>query len=274
MLIHVVADYGHGDLAFAEVGQRLALHLPGATIVPTPVPAFDTVSAGFCVAQLALNPGPARVVFHNVAPRGDTADPRPENEGERHVCARITGDVLVIGPNAGHSFSFLRDEAQALRDVPYGTAGSQFRSRDYFPELVARIVGGDESCLGGPLPADAVADLPSRRVVYVDGYGNLKTSWFEAPVSSGERVEVTIGGWKALATVSDGTFEVPAGELAFAPGSSGWASRSRGEVRFFELFLRGGSAAERFGAPEAGASVDVRPPYERVVNSGPHRAAN
>ena len=47
MLTHVVADYGHGDLAFAEVAQRLCLHLPEATLVLTPVPAFDTVSAGF-----------------------------------------------------------------------------------------------------------------------------------------------------------------------------------------------------------------------------------
>ena len=258
MLIHVVADYGHGDLAFAEVAQRLTLHLPRATVVPTPVPAFDTVSAGFCVAQLALTPGPARVVFHNVAPRGDTPDPRPGNQGERLVVATLPGDVLVVGPNAGYCFSFLRDEALALHEVPYGTAGSQFRSRDFFPELVARVVEGDESCLGEEVGAEAVPALPERRVVYVDGYGNLKTSWFDAPTASGGRVEVMIGGQCARATVSDGTFEVPAGELSFAPGSSGWTSRGGREVRFFELFLRGGSAALRFGGPGAGAAVDVR----------------
>ncbi len=259
MLIHVVADYGHGDLAFAEVVQRLSLHLPGAAVVPTPVPAFDTVSAGFCVAQLALTPGPARVVFHNVAPRGDTPDPRRGNQGERLVAAWVPGDVIVIGPNAGHCFSFLRDEALVLREVPYGAAGSQFRSRDFFPELVAGIVEGDESCLGDHLPPDAVADLPEQRVVYVDGYGNLKTSWFDAPAHSGERVEVVIGGQSALATVSDGTFEVPTGELAFAPGSSGWTTRAGRDLRFFELFLRGGSAALRFGGPKAGASVEIPP---------------
>lgn len=260
MLVHVVADYGHGDLAFAEVCQRLALHLPGATLVPTPVPAFDTVSAGFCVAQLALTPGPpGRVVFHNVAPRGDVADPRPENQGERLACARLPGDVLVVGPDAGHAFSFVREEAESILEVRVGAGGSQFRSRDFFPALIARIVDGDETCLGAPLPDDAVAPLPERRVVYVDGYGNLKTSWFAAPVGSGERVEVTIDGRRAPATVSDGTFEVPAGEMSFAPGSSGWTTRSGTERRFFELFLRGGSAADRFGAPPAGTVVEVRP---------------
>ena len=113
--------------------------------------------------------------------------------------------------------------------------------------------------LGEPLPPDAVAELPPRRVVYVDGYGNLKTSWFSAPVATGERVAVTIGGQTALATVTDGTFEVPVGELAFAPGSSGWPRRRAAPRRFFELFLRGGSAAERFGHPRAGTTVEVRP---------------
>jgi hypothetical protein len=260
MLIHVVADYGHGDLAFAEVAQRLCLQLPEATPVLTPVPAFDTVSAGFCVGQLALTPGPTdRIVFHNVAPRADTPDPRPGNQGERLVCARLDGGVLVVGANAGYTFSFLRDEALTLRGVRCSTAGSQFRSRDFFPELLARLVAGDERVLGEPLPADAVAELPQRRVVYVDGYGNLKTSWFSAPVASGERVEVTIGGQTTLATVTDGTFEVAVGELAFAPGSSGWPRRGASPLRFFELFLRGGSAAERFGGPRAGTTVEVRP---------------
>ena len=113
--------------------------------------------------------------------------------------------------------------------------------------------------LGEPIQPDAVEELPQRRVVYVDGYGNLKTSWFSAPVASGERVEVTIGGQTALATLTDGTFEVAVGELAFAPGSSGWPRRGGSPLRFFELFLRGGSAAARFGGPRAGTTVEVRP---------------
>ena len=260
MLLHVVADYGHGDLAFAEVMQRLALHLPEATLLATPVPAFDTVSAGFCVAQLALTPGPAdRVVFHNVAPRGDTPDPRPGNQGERLVCATLPDGVLVVGPNAGHTFSFVRDEAVAMQEVDVEATGSQFRSRDFFPELLARIVRGDQACLGQLVAQEVVAPIPERSVVYVDGYGNIKTSWFSAPGASGDRVEVTIDGESAVATVTDGSFEVPVGELAFAPGSSGWTGRAGEALRFFELFLRGGNAAASFGALRAGADVKVRP---------------
>ena len=175
------------------------------------------------------------------------------------MCAQLPNGVLVLGPNAGHTFSFIRDEALALREVHVAAAGSQFRSRDFFPELLARIVRGDEASLGSPLPPEAMAPLPQRCVVYVDGYGNLKTSWFSPPAPSGSRVEVTIGGQSAVATVTDGTFEVPIGELAFAPGSSGWPRHGGDALRFFELFLRGGSAAARFGAPRAGAGVEVHP---------------
>jgi hypothetical protein len=56
MLVHIVADYGHGDLAFAEVAQRIKLPLPDAEAVAVPVPPFATLAAGFCVAQLGLNP--------------------------------------------------------------------------------------------------------------------------------------------------------------------------------------------------------------------------
>ncbi|CAN5344470.1 hypothetical protein BH20ACT9_BH20ACT9_10310 [soil metagenome] len=202
-LIHLVADYGAGDLAFSEVTQRLLAHLPGVTVVATPVGAFDTLAAGFCVAQLALNPGPGRrVVVHNVAPRADRHGPRPGNRGERLLAGRTEAGTLVVGPD----------------DVP--------------------------------VP-------PERVVVYVDGYGNLKTSWSHSPAASGERVRVRVGGGVGRATASDGTFEVAEGELSFAPGSSGWPQWAGGRRRFSELFLRGGSAARQFQEPGTGAMVEI-----------------
>ena len=44
MLVHIVADYGVGDLAFAEVVQRIKFYLPDAEPVLTPVPPFWTKS--------------------------------------------------------------------------------------------------------------------------------------------------------------------------------------------------------------------------------------
>jgi hypothetical protein len=107
------------------------------------------------------------------------------------------------------------------------------------------------------VPRDLVPAVPERTVVYVDGYGNLKTGWREAPGHAGERLLVRIGDVASVAVVSDGTFEVPEGELSFAPGSSGWRTRSGERREVFELLLRGGSAARRFGGPPTGAPVVV-----------------
>lgn len=255
MLIHLIADYGHGDLAFAEVAQRLSSLVPGCVVLPTPVPPFDTVSAGFCAAQLALGDTAApRLVYTNVAPRADHPDPRPWNQGERLVAATCPNGVVVVGVNAQHCFSFLRGCAE-IRAVDVPDAGSQFRSRDIFPPAVAQLAKGDTTCLGEPVD-ELVPPAPERAVVYIDGYGNLKTTWHDTPAPLGAQVQVTVGGASAVPAVTDGTFAVRHGEMSFAPGSSGWDA-GNGRVVFYEVLLRGGSAAQRLGSPRAGAPVDV-----------------
>lgn len=96
MLLHLIADFGPNDLAFAEVIQRFKLFMPEAEPVVTPVPPFATLAAGFCAAQLALNDAPpGTVVFHNVAPRQDEAAARRNNDGERLACARLPNRVVA-----------------------------------------------------------------------------------------------------------------------------------------------------------------------------------
>src|SRR5918994_6340723 len=177
MLFHVVADYGPGDLAFAEVAQRIKLHLPDAEPLYTPVAPFATLAAGFCVAQLGLNPAPpGTVVYHNVAPREDEEEAREGNEGESLAYALLPNGGRVIGVNAGYAFSFVRDAAEELRWASVPAEGSQFRSRDLFPEAAADIVAGSTSTLAGQIEPSAIPEVPKDRVAYADGYGNLKTT--------------------------------------------------------------------------------------------------
>ncbi len=70
MLVHVIADYGLGDLAFAEVAQRLKLLLPDAEPLYTPVHPFATLADGFCVAQLGLNQAPAGTLVYQTSRPG------------------------------------------------------------------------------------------------------------------------------------------------------------------------------------------------------------
>ena len=252
MLVTLVADYGTGDLAFAEVRQRLALLLPDADVAAVPVPAFDTVAAGFCVAQLAFGEGPEdRIVYANVAPRQDQDEPRADNAGERLAAARLESGVLVVGVASGASLSFLAAEGVPIRAVDVADHGSQFRSRDVFPAALAALARGDDSLLGEELP---VAPPPKHAIAYVDGYGNLKTTWDQAPAAVGSVVRVRIGEVEAEATVSDGVFEVRAGTMSFAPGSSGWHDHT-----WYELLARGDNAARLFGNPRAGTPIEIVP---------------
>jgi hypothetical protein len=95
-------------------------------------------------------------------------------------------------------------------------------------------------------------------VAYVDGYGNLKTTLRAGDLPpGGGAVRVRIGGRELEAVAGEGTFAVRPGQVALAPGSSGWTGGDGQEVRWVEVFLRGGNAWEAFGRPGIGERVEV-----------------
>lgn len=253
MLIDLIADYGNGDPAFAEVKQRLFKELPTANINSLSVPAFSTLATGFWIAQLGLNPGAIdRVIYHNCAPRQDKAEARPNNEGEGLTYALLPNNVVVIGVLSGYTLSFIKEEAKEMYLVNVSRGGSQFRSRDVFPQAAAAIIKGDRSWLGEVINPQQIPNPPEDRVAWIDGYGNIKTSIPAHSVSlePDSKVTVRVGDIVSDAVYSDGSFKVPEGTLAFAPGSSGWQRKDGTEVRWMELFLRGGNAWKRFGRPK------------------------
>ena len=261
MFVNLIADYGTGDPAFTEVTQRLLAALPASQIYPLSVPPFSTLATGFWIAQLSLNPGPQeRLVYHNCAPRQDDKQGRRDNEGEGLTYALLSNGVQVVGVNAGYTLSFIKHHAKVLHMVKVSRGGSQFRSRDVFPSAAAAIVNGDHSLLGEVLHPDQIPDAPQDRVAWTDGYGNIKTSIPAHTISlqPETKVVIRVGDVVSDAVYSDGSFRVSEGTLAFAPGSSGWQAADGGEpLRWMELFLRGGSAWERFGRPRVNQVVTL-----------------
>lgn len=259
---HIIADYGSvDDMAFAEVRQalRYAMRDKIAHIEATSVPAFDTVATGFILAQLAINHrmGDRQLFYVNTAPRKDDLSARGNNAGEGLAYAKLKNGVQIVAVNSGYSLSFLREHAETIRLLHCSAEGSQFRSRDVFPEAFGLIAHGDYSQLGADIKND-LPQMPHDVVCYTDGYGNIKTSIDAALLQehAGKTVRVTINGHTNEAIVGRGIFSVADGQMVLSAGSSGWTRTDGTRFQCVECVLRGGSAAAQFGLPKGGAKVE------------------
>lgn len=251
--VHFVADYGKSDPAFSEVVHRLHAELDDVQIQSTAVPPLSTVATGFWIEQLTLH-NPAfddLLLYSNTAPRA-TADAQQETGGGDLCYLRLTNGVPVVAVDAGYNLSFVRDHVEEFRTVEIPDGGSQFRSRDYFPQRVAEIAAGDRSSLGSTRSTADIPAKPASVVCHVDGYGNVKTSIRASAFDfEGEEVRVTVGGETTTVAVTDTVSDIEAGALGIVPGSAGGADP------YMELFLRGGSAATHFDDPRPGDEVSI-----------------
>lgn len=251
--VHVITDYGTGDPAFGEVTQRIYASIPDAQLHFTSVHAFDTLATGFWIYQYGMGPHPEPMfIFANTAPRKDKKEARQHNEGEQMMYGKLKNGVVIMAVNAGYCFSFVKHELDKFSVVEVANKGSQFRSRDFYPQALAEIVNHGNG-VGVDTSVDSIPDAPSHMIAWVDGYGNIKTSIRRSMIDfkPGEKVKVIINGVIRTALVAGGNFSVAEGELSFSPGSSGY------DDPFMELFLRGGSAHSLFNQPPTQAEIIV-----------------
>lgn len=260
--IHLICDYAPGDLAWSEVCLAMVAKLPSDVGMHfTSVGSFDTIATGFVLAQLVLADKDMRpdnlVVFANCAPRKDKKEARDNNAGEGLMYGLLKNGVRVLAVNSGFSMSFVREQIAELWMVDVEEEGSQFRSRDFFPRALARLINEDSNFKTKLVnPMDVIREYPEAVIGYIDSFGNLKTTIrgndaFISGLNAGDRIKVRIGTVVRTATVATGSFNVMEGDLAFAPGSSGHDSR------FWEFFQRGGSAAAEFGHPHVGSNIVI-----------------
>ncbi|HEX4692682.1 MAG TPA: hypothetical protein VH276_18425 [Solirubrobacteraceae bacterium] len=243
-LVQIVADYGPGDLAHAELIQRLELAAPDCVVHLTPVATGDTLAAGFCVARLALGEGPPdRIVAHDVG--------APDAPGDPLWAGRSRGGVWIVGPDSGYSWSFAVDALIALRRLDVTSGGSPLRPREGLPVAVGHMHRRHPHALCGEVPRACVPRLPERVVAYVDAAGDITTTIAELPGALGSRVQVRIGDVSAPATLARLGRPVAEGELVVAAGEPA--------CPFAAISLGGGSAAERFARPRPGTSIRLRP---------------
>ncbi|MFB6203313.1 MAG: SAM hydroxide adenosyltransferase [Candidatus Nanohaloarchaea archaeon] len=248
-LLHFVADYSlDRNLSFTEVRQ--ALWDRGIRNVnDVSVPPFSTLAAGFIVEQLGLHSSGRRALYVNVAPRKDDRSSRNRNEGEPLVYAELESGVPIVATDSGEIFSFVRESVKEMRSLEVPRGGSQFRSRDIFPEAVSRVLRREKEVLGSEIDRE-IPEPPGSEVAYIDGFGNLKTTVRRSEIDHEGEVTVTVSGSETRVRVADGIFGVEEGEFVLAPGSSG------GEDPYMELVKRGGNAEKQLDA-EIGDKIKI-----------------
>lgn len=255
LFIQLVADYGVGDPAFGEVIQKLKVINSDIDVFPTAVPAFSTLATGFWIAQYSINTRPESfIIYSNTAPRKDTKQRRYANEGEKFAYALLDNGCKIAAVNAEYCFSFIKHRIQKFKAINIPNKGSQFRSRDFYPEAVLGIANENDQYLGVDLDIQTILDVPKNKLAFFDGYGNMKTTikQSETNFTPGDKIKITLNGVTRMAFYADGNFAVKEGELAFAPGSSG-----EKDDRYMEVFLRGGSAHAYFEKPYVNKSIKV-----------------
>lgn len=253
--IIVISDYGTGDAAFTEVAVQLKKLIPTADLLQQSVPAFSTLNTGFWIAQIALNEGLSNMyIYSNTAPRKEEKEAQANNKGEKLMYAKLKNGFEIVAVNAGYVFSFVKPHIERFCYANSANEGSQFRSRDIFPQAVAQMVTNDEALYGDAASLDMIPDFPPDRIASVDGYGNMKltTRSSEVAFEPGQKLLIEINGVRHEATFTDGTFNIHEGQVAYAPGSTGHTDK------FMEIFYRGQSACKLFLHPDAETRVKIR----------------
>jgi S-adenosyl-l-methionine hydroxide adenosyltransferase len=247
--VHVVTTQGDGEEAAGSTVRSVTLGVPGAVVDVTAVAPLDTLAAGMWVARLALAGGPPeRLIVHYVAAADEDHD----------LCVgRTDSGVLVIGPNSGWSWSFAFDELHGPCHVDVPELGSRLHTRDVLHAALAHLVAAHPHAIRAVVGRDQVPAVPESAVAYTDRDGNLETTIDRPPAEVGDRLTVRVGDVAAGATVARSRSAVAEGELGLAAGPISWPTRAGAEHRLLELFVRGGSAAERFGHPPSGAPVVI-----------------
>lgn len=246
-VITLATDFGTRDHYVGAMKGVIATLAPRATVsdITHGIPAYDISEGAFAIAQ-AYRFYPLGTVHVVVVDPGVGSMRRPiAVAAEGHLFIAPDNGVLSQVLESAESF-----EARVLASRHgHGSLSHTFHGRDLFAPAGARLATG--------LPFGEVGDrvsdpfrLPpvtvtrgAGRVLHVDGFGNVVTSFQEVDLP--ERTGLRVGSVTVrLRSTSYAT--APEGQLFLIPGSSGYV----------EVSLNRGSAADTLGV-RAGAPVTL-----------------
>jgi len=265
-LLYNIQDYIASSLEFAEINARLIANITDLNQVQlqnVSVPSLDTMALGFVTGQLAYAPNPGRmVIYGNCAPRRTSDRARKDNFDHGIKYAKLKNGTEIINVYSEQAFGFVKKDIVEFKNIKCPNSGSQFRSRDFFPLAVAKIIDGNYEDVTEDLDVNLIPDIEHDEVAWTDGFGNVKTTMRMSDLKKmglqpGNKVQVIMNNVSMMGVISVGGFQVDRGVLAINAGSSGY------EDPFVELFLRvhhmsEKTAAVRFDYPEGGTKFEIK----------------
>ena len=247
-------DFGTRDHYVGAMKGVVAMVSPGVRVrdITHQVPSFDISEGAFAIAQAYpyYPPGTVHVVVVD-----------PGVGSSRRAIAALAAGHLFVAPDNGVLSHVLESVEQftarriaARHGLP--ALSRTFHGRDLFAPLGARLAGGLAFDEVGPEVSD-VTLLPAPaegggRVLHVDGFGNLVTSFRQRDLADGAGLRIR-GTRIDLRAESYAT--VPAGRLFLIVGSSGYVEISLNrESAADALQVRAGEeiALERRAYPDVG----------------------
>ncbi|GIW62667.1 MAG: hypothetical protein KatS3mg090_0493 [Patescibacteria group bacterium] len=269
----VIADWAEDTLAQSEVKIAINGFLDtdksaDISFVHSQPSTFHT---GFLLLQLSNTVerygNPQNTVFFvNTDPRNHTETGVRLSHGAKGVIALLISGCYVIGPNAGYSFSLIKNKIKRLFYYQPLDKGSQFRSRDNYPRIISALLESQEQDL--ELEEIDINNIPETRgfkVGHIDNYGNIKTTItlddFKGKANLNEEITVIINGIKQKAVFTDNMFGQEPNKLVIFPGSSG-----KPDNPFLEIAVRldfdktdtTNNAASIFKYPSPGDEIIIK----------------
>jgi S-adenosylmethionine hydrolase len=244
----VIGDYCNDTLVCQELRTAVTGFLKDATRLQISfVHSYpSTIHTAFLLNQIVQTEdryGIPRelVIFVNTDPRIESEVGVAKAEGAKGVILKLANGITVIGPNAGYCFSLIKSKIETLYTYDGLEKGSQFRSRDLYPPIIAYLMDNleqDMELVDGD--RGLVPDYRGTHVAHVDNYGNIKTtikhSDFKGKYEYGDEVSVEIRGVQQKAIYVDNLFGGGVGNLVIYPGSSGEPDDSLLEISAWSHF--------------------------------------
>ncbi len=256
MHITIINDC-HDDNAGGRQLARVAA-LTGASVSLVGVGDYGDLSAAgnlIDVLDAYRDTSNKTAILVNVAPRHKGSK---KWQNGTPFCYFLVRDTLVVSSFDGFTLSLIKKlaltESVSLMDIPTVTEamvaggamteeernriiGSQFRSFDFTPRVLAYLLGGN-TVPAETISLQEVASAP-HALWWIDNFGNAKTTILPQEISfaEGSQVQTKLGTF----TCYEHLAAVPKGESALIVGSSGID-----EHRFVEIVVQGESAKERF----------------------------